>query len=52
MVSFPVEILTGQLTQAQLTAGFAVQTVWVVVALVLTVVVWKTGIRRFSAVGG
>jgi ABC-2 type transport system permease protein len=52
MVSFPVEILTGQLTQAQLTAGFAVQTVWVIVALILTVVIWKTGIRRFSAVGG
>jgi ABC-2 type transport system permease protein len=52
MVAFPVEALTGQLSTAELANGFAYQVGWVLVALVMTTVIWKTGIRRFSAVGG
>jgi ABC-2 type transport system permease protein len=46
MVSFPVEMLTGQLTQAQLLTGFAVQTAWVAVALILTA---SFGKQEFAA---
>ncbi|MCL7454046.1 MAG: ABC-2 family transporter protein [Anaerolineae bacterium] len=52
MVSFPVEILTGQLSSSDLGIGFALQVGWLFVALALFVVLWRAGLRRYSAVGG
>jgi ABC-2 type transport system permease protein len=52
MVSFPVEILTGQLSGSDLGTGFALQVGWLLVALALFLVLWRAGLRRYSAVGG
>lgn len=52
MVSFPVEILCGQLTTKGLAHGFLIQTIWLGLALFLTVVMWKKGTRRYGAIGG
>jgi ABC-2 type transport system permease protein len=52
MVAFPVEVLTGQLDVEQTLNGFALQAAWFVVALVLFVTLWRTGVKRYSAVGG
>jgi ABC-type uncharacterized transport system permease subunit len=52
MVGFPVEVLTGQLDAAALRAGFAFQAGWLAVALALFVTMWRTGVRRYAAVGG
>jgi ABC-2 type transport system permease protein len=52
MVGFPVEVLTGQLDTAALWAGFASQAGWLAVALALFVTMWRTGLRRYAAVGG
>jgi ABC-2 type transport system permease protein len=52
MAAFPAEILAGQLDRTQLWTGFAFQTGWLLVALVLFVVIWRAGLRRYSAVGG
>lgn len=52
MVGFPVEVLTGQLTPAEVWMGFAVQGAWLLVALGLFVALWRAGIRHYSAVGG
>jgi ABC-2 type transport system permease protein len=52
MVGFPVEVLTGSLDRADLLAGFAIQGVWVMVALALYRVMWRSGLRRYTAVGG
>ena len=52
MVGFPVEILTGQLDGATLGIGLVTQAAWLAVALALSAVMWRTGIRRYSAVGG
>jgi len=52
MVGFPVEILTGQLDGAALGIGLVTQAAWLAVALALSAVMWRTGIRRYSAVGG
>jgi ABC-2 type transport system permease protein len=52
MVGFPVEVLTGQLSAADLSVGFAFQAGWLLVALALFVTVWRTGVKRYSAVGG
>jgi ABC-2 type transport system permease protein len=52
MVGFPVEVLTGQLSLAELWTGFAVQGAWLVVGLVLAATLWRRGLQRYSAVGG
>jgi ABC-2 type transport system permease protein len=52
MVGFPVEVLTGQLTAGEIALGFAVQTGWAAVALALALLLWRRGLRRYSAVGG
>jgi ABC-2 type transport system permease protein len=52
MVGFPVEVLTGQLDTSGLWTGFAVQAGWLVVALTLSTIVWRVGVKRYSAVGG
>lgn len=52
MLGFPVEVLTGQLDAAGLRIGLAWQAVWLVIALILFVALWRTGVRRYAAVGG
>jgi ABC-2 type transport system permease protein len=52
MLSFPVEVLTGQVPGQALPAAFALQAGWLAVALGLTVFVWRSGLRRYTAVGG
>jgi len=45
-------VLTGQLSAAEILAGFAIQAGWLAVALVLFTALWRAGVRRYSAVGG
>ena len=52
MVGFPVEVLTGQVTGTALATGFALQAGWLLAALGLYLVLWRAGLRRYSAVGG
>jgi ABC-2 type transport system permease protein len=52
MVSFPVEVLTGQLDRAGLLSGLAWQGGWLAVALILYTLMWREGLRRYAAIGG
>jgi ABC-2 type transport system permease protein len=52
MVGFPVEVLCGQLDSRAIAAGFAIQAGWLLAAFILAIIVWKNGLRRYSAVGG
>jgi ABC-2 type transport system permease protein len=47
-----VEVLTGQLDSSGLWTGFAFQVGWLVLALTLSAIVWRAGVKRYSAVGG
>jgi ABC-2 type transport system permease protein len=51
MVSFPVELILGNLTPLQALAGFAVQAAWLAVCLLCVRLAWRAGVRRYSAVG-
>ena len=51
MLGFPVELLLGRLTPVEALTGLGVQLVWVAIAYVLMRVVWRAGIRLYSAVG-
>jgi ABC-2 type transport system permease protein len=51
MIGFPVEILLGRLTSVEVLTGLAAQIVWVVLSFVLIRVVWRAGVKVYSAVG-
>ena len=52
MLGFPVEILNGHLDQGEIWTGYAFQAGWLTVALVLFIILWRAGVKRYSAVGG
>lgn len=51
MVGFPVELLLGRLTLTEALTGLGAQAAWVIIGLVLLRVVWRAGVRVYSAVG-
>ena len=51
MGSFPVELALGRVPADQILLGFALQGVWLCVAVVLLRVLWAAGIRQYSSVG-
>jgi ABC-2 type transport system permease protein len=52
MVGFPVEVVTGHLSTADLLSGFAIQAAWTIIAIFLYRRLWRAGLRRYAAVGG
>ena len=52
MVAFPVEVLTRQTTVTDLLVEFAMQAGWALAAVVLYRVMWRAGLRQYTAVGG
>lgn len=52
MVGFPVEVLGGGLSQADLLTGFAFQIGWTALAVVVYRFMWRRGLVRYAAVGG
>jgi len=51
MVGFPVELLLGRVTLTEALTGLGIQAAWVIIGLVLLRVVWRAGVRVYSAVG-
>jgi ABC-2 type transport system permease protein len=51
MIGFPVELLLGRLTPLQALTGIGAQVLWVIIGLALLRIVWRAGIRIYSAVG-
>ena len=49
---FPIDVLIGRLTTAETIAGIGMQALWTAIALGVTAVLWRRGVRRFAAVGG
>jgi ABC-2 type transport system permease protein len=52
MVGFPIEVLTGHLASSELFYGFSCQLGWLSIAVILSRLAWRSGLRRYSAVGG
>lgn len=51
LISFPVELILGRLSPNQVLVGLAAQGIWLVVALVMLSIVWRAGVKKYSAVG-
>ncbi len=52
MLAFPVEVLMGQVSGGELLIAFGYQAAWAVLAMMLSAVVWRLGLKRYSAIGG
>lgn len=48
---FPIQLILGRLTPAQVGLNFGMAVLWLVVTLVGFVFIWRAGVKRFSAVG-
>lgn len=51
-LSFPVELVMGQLSPNQALIGFGAQIIWLMLSIAAIQVVWRAGVRRFGAYGG
>ena len=49
---FPIEALIGQLGTGQLLFGLGMQILWITVGSLAVRLMWRFGVRRFTAVGG
>jgi ABC-2 type transport system permease protein len=52
MLGFPIEVLTGQLSHVEIWVGFGWQVGWLSGIVLLHQVVWRRGIRYYTAIGG
>jgi ABC-2 type transport system permease protein len=51
-MGFPLEILLGRLGPLEILLGFATTVVWIGVFALLFRFGWRSGVRRYQAVGG
>lgn len=50
-VQFPLTILNGRFTPLQIAQGFGMQFMWIAVLTIAAVLLWKAGLKRYTAVG-
>jgi ABC-2 type transport system permease protein len=50
-VWFPVELFLNRLDHATIVTGFQMQALWLLVGVAMVQVVWRLGVRKFTAVG-
>jgi ABC-2 type transport system permease protein len=50
-VAFPVELMLGRLSNQQIWHGFTMQAMWLAISLALLKLVWRSGVKKYSAVG-
>ena len=51
MGAFPVELALGRVPPAQILPGFALQVLWLAVAVAALRLMWGAGVKQYSAVG-
>lgn len=52
LLGFPAEIASGSLSTDEMLQGYALQLFWIGLFIPLTALVWRLGVRRYTAVGG
>ena len=49
---FPISVMTGALSVSEILTGMLVQLVWIAILPVFANILWRTGLKRYVAVGG
>lgn len=52
MLSFPIEMLSGQLSKAEILHGFVIATTWIAFFSIILRILWKKGLKKYTAYGG
>jgi len=50
-IYFPIQVILGKLSYAQITQGYMMAGIWLVIAILLFNWIWRNGVKRYSAVG-
>ncbi|HSL30834.1 MAG TPA: ABC-2 family transporter protein [Anaerolineales bacterium] len=50
-IYYPVQLILGKLSTAQILQGYTMGAVWLTIAVILFNRVWRNGVKRYSAVG-
>ena len=50
-IGFPIEVFIGHLQPNELILGFALQAGWIAVGFAVMALLWRSGIKRYQAVG-
>ncbi|MCC7119141.1 MAG: ABC-2 family transporter protein [Anaerolineales bacterium] len=51
MMYYPIQLILGKLSTAQILQGYLMTGVWLAISMVLFNWVWRAGLKRYSAVG-
>ena len=51
LIYFPVQLILGRLSSAQILQGYVAGIIWLIAAIVVFNWVWSNGVKRYSAVG-
>ena len=51
LIYFPIQLILGKLSSAQIIQGYIVGSIWLFAAISVFTWVWRNGVKRFSAVG-
>jgi ABC-2 type transport system permease protein len=51
LIYYPIELILGKLSQAQIVQGYVVGLIWLTIAVLVFNWVWRNGVKRYSAVG-
>ena len=51
LIYYPIQLILGKLTDAQIIQGYVTGAIWLTVSIVFFNLVWRNGVRRYSAVG-
>ncbi len=51
LIYYPIQLILGKLSRAQIIQGYVIGVIWLVVAITIFNWVWRNGVKRYSAVG-
>jgi ABC-2 type transport system permease protein len=51
LIYYPIQLILGRLSSAQIVQGYVTGIIWLAVAIVTFNWVWRNGVKRYSAVG-
>jgi ABC-2 type transport system permease protein len=51
LIYFPIQVILGKLSSAQIVQGYVMGVIWLVVSIAIFNWIWHNGVKRFSAVG-
>ena len=51
LIYYPIQLVLGRLSGAQIVQGYIVGAIWLIVSIVIFNLIWRNGVRRYSAVG-